>query len=363
VTEEAKTATGKPTAVALEKMRTTTQWLMGVLGAIGAALIAGVQLSPIGALYWSDWRLPVGMIAFVLALVGVARLLRLAGAVLAPDTTNLDDLTSWQDTTPARVRDELGAITSQLEKQPWLFQGWGPTVRDLKGNYERAVQATQAAYVDNWNADLHAADRRAASHASVPPAPPPASTSRQVRRQAAAGTAATPVPNDPVRDARILRRDVTARRAADINRVVNRVVEQAHFLRFKTKFEALMKALVRWGAVVGAAIFVVAWAASPPDAEAGAAAGAGTDQPDVLDEVVVTLTTAGAAELADALGDGCDLAAVPAIVLDADDASFRLVSTTGTGCRAVRFEVTCATGVVRAATTTGELERIGPRCS
>jgi hypothetical protein len=362
--DETVAAATDPTAVALEKMRTTTQWLMGALGAIGAALIAGVQLSPIGALSWSDGRLAIGLVAFVVALGGVARLLQLAGAVLSPDTTNLDDLASWQERTPARERHELRTIAEQLEAQPWLFAGWGRTVRDLQVVYEREVAATQQEYVANWNADLEAADERAAAHGSTPAAATPiATTTRPAPGQAAGQTVRRqPGPKeDPVRDARILRRDVTARRATTIDGVVRTVVQQAHFLRFKARFAALMRSLLWWGATIGAATFVVAWAASPPNADGSTGGAAG--EPAVLDEAVITLTTPAADELGDALGDGCDLAAVPAVILDSNEVSFSVVSATGTGCRPVRFEVTCATGVVRAETTAGELERVGPRCS
>lgn len=298
---------------------------MGVLGAIGTALVAGVQLGSIGALDWPDPRLVAAFVAFGIAVLGIARLLRQAGAVLAPDTTNLHDLVH-REGLPRKDREEIGDIVVELEKQPWLSRGWGPKVRDLKGQYEHVLEEAYDAYRASWDDKLAEA----------------AGLSRQQSEEQEG-----------------LRLDVADDRYNDVDAAVGAVIDQAHFLRFKTRYLALIRSLGSWGVIVGLAIAIFAWAANPPDDSDDETA---TDEVAVLEAVVVALTPAGQNAVGPALGSGCDLEAAPAIVLARDEDVITVVTSGADGCSAVRFDVTCALGEIRAKVA-GTITRVGPRCS
>jgi hypothetical protein len=347
VAEEPKGASppADPNAAALEKMRTTTQWLMGALGAIGAALVAGIQLGSLGSLYVDDGRLWLALGAFVLALVGVAVMLRKAAAVLAPATTNLQHL----------ARPELGdeprllrEIAVSFDEQPWIYQGWGPTVRDLKAHFAAETDAYHHAYLAAY-AEMLAGSERAVAEAEQDAEEDPDDPEVAARRaRDAAVTAACTT-----------RLTVANSRFESVDAIVSRVLGQAHFRRFQARFHAMMKALVGWGAVTGVAIALFAWAANPLAPEGG---GGGVDAPAVVEQVVVALTPFGAASVGPLLGAACDPAAVSAIVVDREDDAVTVVSTPTGDCAAVRFGVTCAVGVA-SAEVAGNPERVGPRCS
>jgi hypothetical protein len=359
VAEEAKggSTPADPNAAALEKMRTTTQWLMGVLGAIGAALVAGIQLGSLGSLSVGDWRLWLALSAFVVALVGVAVMLRKAAAVLAPDTTNLQQLARPE------LHDETHAlreITASFDEQPWMFQGWGPTLRDLKARLEEETDARHRAYLDAY-AEMLAEAEKAVDDEEGPGAGDGQGDDGQGDDGPTGSPRATAVA--AAKAARSVRLNVANNRFVTVDAIASRVLGQAHFLRFQARFDAMMQGLVWWGAATGVAIALFAWAANPPEPDGGGdGGGGGAGDPAVVAQVEVALSALGAQTVGPLLGAACDTDAVSAVVVDRADDALTVVSSPSAACAAVRFAVTCDVGVATAEVA-GSQERVGPRCS
>jgi hypothetical protein len=354
-----------PNAVALEKMRTTTQWLMGVLGAIGASLVAGIQLGSLGSLAVDDWRWWLAIGAFVVALIGVAVILRKAAAVLAPDTTTLHQLVRPELSDDTR---RLKEIVASFDEQPWMYQGWGPTLRELKDQLEKATKARHETYDDAYREMLEEAQQ------AVADAEEAAAASDQGVGAPGAGEAggsagdedhAAVVPSraEASKAARAVRLNVANNRFATVDAIATRTLGQAHFRRFQARFAAMMENLVWWGALTGTAIALFAWAANPPEADAGGdGSGGGAPAPAAAEEVEVALTAFGAQSVGPLLGDACDTDAVSSVVVERADDSLTVVSSPTEDCAAVRFAVTCEVGVATAEVA-GTPERVGPRCS
>ncbi len=88
----------------MQRIRDAAKWLIGASAAVGAALIAGSQLSSIGLLPFG-WRLGLALVGVVVALLGVVVAIWLASQVLLPVGVTLGDLNDqWDKGKRADVR-------------------------------------------------------------------------------------------------------------------------------------------------------------------------------------------------------------------------------------------------------------------
>ncbi|MFE7553586.1 pentapeptide repeat-containing protein [Streptomyces gardneri] len=99
--EKASSASEGPDFSALDKanegIRSAAKWLIASSAAVGAALLAGSQLSNIGKLDWS-WRLLVAVLGATVGLIAVVWAIRLATLLLLPVTVTIDMLDAdWQN--------------------------------------------------------------------------------------------------------------------------------------------------------------------------------------------------------------------------------------------------------------------------
>src|SRR5689334_10268659 len=78
---------------AMQRIRDAAKWLIGAAAAVGAALIAGTQLSSIGKLS-SGWRLSLAIAGVVLALAAVVFAIWFAVQLLLPVGVTLTELDS-----------------------------------------------------------------------------------------------------------------------------------------------------------------------------------------------------------------------------------------------------------------------------
>jgi hypothetical protein len=99
-------------AASAQRIRDTAKWLIAAFAAVGAILIAGLQLKDLGQLDGIDAVLAA--VGAVLGIAGVVVVLFCASAILAAGRVPMTDLTG----TSARRPD----ITERLERSPNLFQ-------------------------------------------------------------------------------------------------------------------------------------------------------------------------------------------------------------------------------------------------
>ena len=94
--------TGPPLAAAAERIRDSAKWLLGSFAAVGAILVAGLQLTGVGEL--EDGRLRWALGGLAVAVVGVVIAIGAAGAVVTKTFVTLKWLAQRPDGDPALDR-------------------------------------------------------------------------------------------------------------------------------------------------------------------------------------------------------------------------------------------------------------------
>jgi hypothetical protein len=130
---------GDPSGVraAIDRYRDLAKYLITIFAAIGGALVAGTQLSSLGALSWEhdSARIVVAAIGFVLALGSVAGVVASALAVLRPIELSLEAV------------GEADELREFVESRPRVLGGLR-TVRELEDLLESDL--LQAERRDEW---------------------------------------------------------------------------------------------------------------------------------------------------------------------------------------------------------------------
>jgi hypothetical protein len=96
-------------AAATATLRTTVRWLLTAAAGVGGVLVAGLQLTNLGSLSLTEWRLWVAVVGVLAALGGVGYMVSRAGRILTDDwislaqlsEKNFDDLLRGTTTTTA----------------------------------------------------------------------------------------------------------------------------------------------------------------------------------------------------------------------------------------------------------------------
>ncbi|MFE9846578.1 pentapeptide repeat-containing protein [Streptomyces goshikiensis] len=143
---EKASASAGPDFSALDKanegIRNAAKWLIASSAAVGAALLAGSQLSNIGKLDWS-WRLLVAVLGAAAGLIAVVWAIRLATLLLLPVTVTIDVLDAeWR-----KPSKDLAAAVGFFKDEPRQLGKWRSpadlrdeerrTKEDLTGAQER----------------------------------------------------------------------------------------------------------------------------------------------------------------------------------------------------------------------------------
>ena len=124
-----------PPADDAQAVRTAAQWLVAAAGAVGATLIAGLQIGDVGKLAGAWPVLAVAVLAFGTALAVVGQVIRAAGRVLVVSRVTVSDLLREESGQRVagrrRLRIEPGAAAPDhdlalvhrqiLEEQAWLL--------------------------------------------------------------------------------------------------------------------------------------------------------------------------------------------------------------------------------------------------
>lgn len=90
--EPTETATSDPYASAVQTMRETAKWLVTALAAVAATLLAGTQLSSLGAFEWQENRLLLALASSAVALFAVGRVIWATTRVLTPEWLSIPEL-------------------------------------------------------------------------------------------------------------------------------------------------------------------------------------------------------------------------------------------------------------------------------
>lgn len=238
-----------PYAAANDKIRDATKWLIGAAAAVGAALIAGSQLSSIGKLDacwgWNEHclRLPIALLGAVLALVAITYIIWTGVRILLPVGVTLAELEQhWDDA-------DLRADVAFFKANPAQLGFARPA--DLETARETAWQALFEARAATTKAT---ANRLKSAQA------------RETEAQA---------------------------EFDDYQLRVKLVTGVAQYQLVRSQFTSLLRRLIPATALTALGIVGFAWAANPP-----------TPPPPSIDLSHVNLT---GADLRDAVLDGADL--------------------------------------------------------
>jgi pimeloyl-ACP methyl ester carboxylesterase len=121
---------------AIDQIRVSARWILSSFAAVGAVLVAGSQLSDLGALEGS--RLALSLAGALAALVGIGLAVGGMSAVLTPRATTLSDLCRME-------RDGSSAFSKQLAESPEWLQEQADSVAQLHERYVAARVKRQQA--------------------------------------------------------------------------------------------------------------------------------------------------------------------------------------------------------------------------
>lgn len=206
-------------AAATETLRTTARWLLTAFAGVGGLLVAGLQLTGLGAL--SDRqlaRLVVALLAIVVSLGGVGFMIWRTSQVLTDE---------WMSLAQLQVEDfELAASTPPSEQAAIRRAALLRSIRDKAQVYQDELYADVAGSLAELGGLLAEANRKAREGQVTQP------SLEQLRAAAAA------------------------------------VVQFANYHRTRVEFIRLRSDLVWAGVVVVVAVVTFAYAANPPAAAA-----------------------------------------------------------------------------------------------
>jgi hypothetical protein len=213
---------------AAKESREAAKWLVAGFGAIGAALVAGTQLSSIGTIQ-DPARLFVAIAAVSVGLGAAAAGAGITMWVLLPGYTSLSDVANEERA--GRRRTNFAYYGDVLTKSPDVGEG-----------YARAV-AGPGGLLDQFQTAL---DLRASRYQEYLETFTTDAQDRSAKR-------------------RVFR--VANVRAKELGRVALNVVTVAGYRRVNRGARPWVVAIVLLALVIGASLAVFAWAANPADAE------------------------------------------------------------------------------------------------
>lgn len=321
-TEAKETEAANPFQSSSDKIREAGKWLVAAVAAVGAAVIAGSQLSDIGSLpicrptgtTWSqEWtscaRLPIAVAASAVALVSIAYVLWAAARLLVPVGTPLDHLAElWTKTVedgesgPARkhwwrpLRGDIRFFVDHPEQIPAST----PSLAVVQERYTAAVDAVveSRTAVQTAEEDLESLQDARAGDIDV----------QEARR---------------VRDLAQGQAQEAADKLQAWNATVRNVIQTAGYELLASGFRRLLLKLIPGVLFAAVGLTAFAWASNPPDS-----------LPPTVDLEGVRLNDADLrnASLVGANLDRADLSNARLEGADLSDASLRDVIWTGTTC-------------------------------
>lgn len=151
--EDAATTPVAEYRAAVKGLRDTAKWVLGTLGAIGAALVTGLGLSSLADLD-EPLYLVLAILGIILALIGVAWGIAQTAAVLRPSTVSFDDIvTAEKDPNKRKAYLEdvfhaqkgmLGGSSSYEELQTKADDAFEKRIHDLERHYDAPTDSDKA---------------------------------------------------------------------------------------------------------------------------------------------------------------------------------------------------------------------------
>jgi hypothetical protein len=277
----------------IDRIRDTAKWLIGAYAAVGAVLVAGLQLTSLGKVE-DDTRLWVAIGTAAIALLAVLYGISKIAAVLSPVTVDEE-----KDLGPG------SPIEKMTQKAPSLLKKQARTPAELQAKYATAVDDYQ-------------------------------------RKRVAARADPELVPE--------VERDYRALLA--INSTLDYLKKLALFQKVDAKFSGAKRRLAGASIVAAACVITFAWAANPSDDDQ-ARAKAHENGPTLLDPSLASVSVdprrAALKPLRTKLGSGCDIGHIAALVVGGSAQEPEVVTLPEHGCSAIRFSVGDDVGIAVAA--------------
>ena len=275
--EEEPAAPASPLAAAAERIRDSAKWLLGSFAAVGAILVAGLQLTGLGEL--EDGRLRWALGGLAVAVVGVVIAIGAAGAVVTKTFVTLKWLAQRPDGDPALDR---------IAGDKVVLGGYG-SVGALYEAYRDAVEGRRDTY---------------RAHAEDPTDP--------AKKQAA---------------------DAAQHWALLLSGTQRHVLERASFSLLRHAYRTARRAILAAAVLTAAGIAAFAWAANPPD-QPTAPVAVRTPTP-----VTVVVDEEDRPELQQRLGADCDLSDLDAVAVAAVGEVYEIVAVQTATCTPVLFRL------------------------
>jgi hypothetical protein len=277
-----------PLQGAADRIRETAKWLTVSLGALGTVLVAGSQLSSLGALDPSSGRFVAAIVGAAIAGLGAAAILA-ATAVTA--TTPAVSLSTLGPGTPKGVDDVLS--------DPTLLQGHS-SAAELKTDYETALETRAGAFRAYYASPTDSALRSAAETADA--------------------------------------------NAVQLHTLATGLVGAASYANLAYRWRRAAIAVGIGALLAAGGLGCFAWAANPPeDAKASAAAANVLTSPKMQ---YMQLNERGRTVLRDELGDDCDTTQPVQVLVLASTAAGPDLLVDEPDCKAVRLVLTSDWGTV-----------------
>jgi hypothetical protein len=312
-----------------DKVRETTKWLTGAFAAVGAALIAGLQLTKLGQIELRDPHIAAVLIGLALALWGVAQVIIRASDVLSVRyvSSAAISLEQW--------RDELKQLGIGSEGEPLLP---GRLLEQVETSIERAwpyLAPGVASNLPNPSAKQYLEElsaERQQAHAALIALEQSMSAQHTAADEASWSTMAAE------RTALLFQLRKEQRRRLDS--CMERVLAFANDCVARLQFIGFRRTCVRAGAVVAAGAILLAWGLNPPARPAETATAQGPRP------VEVYLWKPVSAELRGSLGPSCvALQRIRAVAIGGSLKEPLVVLDPSSGCPARRLTITQARGV------------------
>lgn len=290
----------------VSRIRTTATWLVTTFGALGAALIASLQLAGLGRT--EGINLLFALIGFAIAIAGASVIIWKMGWVLASGPK-----------LPADNQLASQAVIEEAERRgAWILGGFS-TVEGLADEWTEASRIRQDKYEEFT--DLYE-QRRAAE----------GEEQKQLRREENLAYAA---------------HEAAARRAELAMFAVYRLYIFSDLHEIRRRFQEAQKFLVGGviAAAVGIAVFAVFVSADLEPATSSAT-------PAIASQPVggtLNLYQSEHEEYAEILGESCDLNSVSVVVLGASPEAYDLVTVGSSACETRRLTVPLTAGTVLSA--------------
>jgi hypothetical protein len=147
---------GRGYAAQLETLRSAAKWLLAAAAGVGALLIAGLQLTGIGQLPPTSWRLYTALGAALLTLSTIGYMIKVASTVLTQEWLTLADFTDEAGGLPGPwgKRSQAAPYLRRIEKhltgaRHELFGHAAATLADLHRGLQECHEAIWSPGLDN----------------------------------------------------------------------------------------------------------------------------------------------------------------------------------------------------------------------